>query len=177
MASELQQRKFAKLFERFDADGDGQIQQSDINALVDGWARAYGVTPGSADWRLLANLANRLWQDLQGHLDTDGSKTVSREEWLATHANFDFVEKVAVPFALAAFDLGDTDNDGRVSLKEWLIAQETSGLTQGEAASVFQRLDTDSDGYITKAEYTNAMIEFYQSDQESAAGNQLAGRI
>jgi Ca2+-binding EF-hand superfamily protein len=177
MTSELQQRKYEKIFDRFDVNGDGQIQQADIDALVEGWAREFDVAPGSAEWRQLANSANRLWQDLLGHYDKDGDKMVSREEWLATHEQPEFLDRVAIPFSVAAFDLTDTNHDGRLSLEEWLAGQATSGLTRSEATAAFQKIDGDGDGYITKAEHKKATIEFYKSDSEAVPGNEIAGRL
>lgn len=177
MATELQRLKYEKVFERFDLDRDDLIQQSDIDALVEAWAREFGLVPGSGEWRQLVNWANRMWQDLLGHLDGDGNKVVTKAEWLRTHERREFIEQVAIPFSLALFDAGDTDHDGRISEREWLVAQLTSGLRENEATSAFQRLDTDDDGYLTKADYALASTEFYTSDDDSASGNLLAGRI
>lgn len=177
MTSDLQRKKYAKAFERFDVDGDGQIEQTDIDALVQGWARDLGVPVNTPTWRIMVRLSNRLWQDIRGHFDRDGNKIVSLDEWVAAHEDPAFVQDIAIPFGVAAFELADTDRDGKVSLNEWTSAQTVSGLTQAEALASFQQLDGDADGYITKDDYTRATEEFYGSTDLAAVGNQLAGRV
>ena len=49
----------------------------------------------------------------------------------------------------------DTDHDGRVSLAEWgalRSAHPGAGGGQGDPARMFQRLDTNHDGYLTSDE-------------------------
>lgn len=177
MTSDLQRQKYTKAFERFDVDGDGQIEQTDIDALVQGWAHDLGVPPKTPVWRILVRLSNRMWQDIRGHFDRNGNKRVNLEEWLAAHEDPDFIKNIALPFGVAAFDLADADRDGKVSLNEWTTAQTVSGLSQAEALASFQQLDGDADGYVTKEEYIKATEEFYRSTDRAAVGNELAGRI
>ncbi|WP_033439904.1 EF-hand domain-containing protein [Saccharothrix sp. NRRL B-16314] len=177
MIAQLQQRKFEQHFDRYDRNGDEVIDQSDIDGLVQGWCVGFGVQPGSEQWRRVTKLANRFWQMLDGHLDADGDKVITKEEWVAAHDNPDFVEKVAMPLAQATFELGDTDEDGRVSLNEWMTLQACARVGQIEALEAFQALDNDGDGFVTADEHAAAIREFYLSTDANSAGNRLAGRI
>ncbi|WP_225732113.1 MULTISPECIES: EF-hand domain-containing protein [unclassified Nocardia] len=177
MVTKAQQQKFAKHFERYDADNDGKIDQSDIDVLINKWCHAFHIAPGSDKWRSTVKRANRLWQDLQGHADANGDKEISREEWIAAHEDPRFVDEVAIPLAQLTFELGDVDGDGRLSLSEWMTLQSVSGVGQVEGLKMFQALDTNGDGYISTDEHDAALREFFGSEDLEAAGTHLAGRL
>jgi Ca2+-binding EF-hand superfamily protein len=177
MATDLQLRKFEKLFENLDTDGDGVIDQADVDRLVQGWCAAFGVPPGSERWRQATARSNKLWQSLESRADADGDTVVGKQEWVAAHEDPAFIENVAIPLAEANFDLADVDQDGRVALNEWMTAQSVVGLGQIEALEAFQLLDADGDGFITAEEHLAALHEFYRSTDSEDAGNLMAGRL
>jgi hypothetical protein len=129
------------------------------------------VAPGTSQWRQVTAAANRLWQLLKGHVDSNGDKVVTKQEWVSTHEDSDFVDNVAIPLDQAAFELGDLDGDGRVSLSQWMTFQTVAGIGQREALSLFQALDTDGDGYLTSAEYAETLRAFYGSTDPDSVGN------
>lgn len=177
MTSDLKQRKYDKVFERFDADHDGRIDQSDITALAEKWRQALGATPGSPEAARLTKLASDMWAGVQQHTDKDFDSAISRDEWAAAAEDPQFVDKVAVPFALAAFDAADGDNDGKISREEMAQAQKQGGMSESESEAAFDKLDSDHDGYVSRKEFAAAVKEFYLSDDPSAAGTELAGSL
>jgi Ca2+-binding EF-hand superfamily protein len=177
MATELQRRKFEKAFDRIDADGDGVIGETDILALVQLWCQTFDITPRSSGWEEINRLGTKWWRDLQGSVDADGNKTVSKEEWYAAIDSPDFIDNIAVPFALAAFDIADSDDDGKISLDEMKAAQSKAGMSAAETEEVFHKLDTDQDGYVERQEYADAVKDFYLSDDPNAPGNLMAGSL
>ncbi|RJO70898.1 EF-hand domain-containing protein [Nocardia panacis] len=177
MATALQNQKFSVLFDRFDADQNGKIDQTDIDLIVQGWCTTFEIAPGTPKWRTMVGHANKLWQDLLGHADTDGDKEVSREEWVNSMDKPEFLEDVLIPFALATYELADTDGDGRVSREEMDRAQQHSGMSPEDRAQSFAVLDIDGDGYVTKEEFTTAARDFFLSTDANAPGNLLAGKL
>ncbi|MFD0204374.1 MULTISPECIES: EF-hand domain-containing protein [Saccharothrix] len=177
MTSDLKQRKYDKVFERFDADHDGRIDQSDITALADKWRKALGVTAASPEGTRLAKLASDMWMGIQRHTDKDSDQAISKEEWAAAAEDPGFVDNVAVPFSLAAFDAADSDSDGKITLEEMIAAQSQGGMSESESRSVFDKLDADGDGFVTRKEFAAATKEFYLSDDPSSAGTELAGSL
>ncbi|MER5261484.1 EF-hand domain-containing protein [Actinosynnema sp. NPDC002837] len=177
MTSDLMQRKHDKAFERLDADQDGRIDQSDITALADKWRKALGATPGSPEAARLTKLANDMWTGIQQHTDKDFDSAISKDEWNAASEDPGFVDNVAVPFALAAFDAADADNDGQISKEEMAKAQKQAGMSESESRAAFDKLDTDHDGYVSRKEFAAAVKEFYLSDDPSASGTELAGSL
>lgn len=175
MTTDLQNRKYQKVFSNFDANSDGQIDQTDVDMIIQTWCRQFDVEPSSPEWRQITSIANRMWQDLLGGTDPDGNKVVTEEEWIQSAQQADFIDKVCIPFGLAAFDLGDRDGDGKLSFEEMAKGTSAGGISAEETRDAFNRLDTDGDGYITKEEYSNALEDFYKSTDPDAPGNYLAG--
>jgi Ca2+-binding EF-hand superfamily protein len=177
MSTELQRQKLEQQFDRYDGDGDGVIDQSDVDRLIQAWCAAFGATPGSERWQKVTTRSNKLWRLLDGRIDADGDMAVDKEQWVAAHEKPDFIEKIAIPLAQATFELGDVDGDGRLGLNEWMTAQSIAGVGQMEALEVFQSLDADGDGFVTAAEHLAALREFYRSTDRKSRGNHLAGRL
>ena len=72
--------------------------------------------------------------------DADGNSQVTFEEWKAANPN-------AEP---SKFSVPDTNGDKMVSLKEAKIHFKK----QGTWADLFDKIDTDNDGFVTSAEAT-----------------------
>jgi Ca2+-binding EF-hand superfamily protein len=177
MVTELQRQKYERAFDRFDADDDGVIDETDITAMVQLWCDTFDVPPRSEGWKKINSLANKLWRDLQGTVDADGNKSVTKEEWHAAMGDPGYVESVAIPFACSVFDLADKDKSGKLTVDEMIAAQSKAGISEEETRQMFDKLDTDDDGYVTRDEYEEAIREFYLSDDPDAAGNLMVGNI
>ncbi|MBM7774175.1 Ca2+-binding EF-hand superfamily protein [Actinokineospora baliensis] len=177
MATQLQQRKYEKAFERFDVDRDGVLQRNDITAMAEIWRQTFDVAPQTDEATRINGLAEQLWADITAATDADADGTVSKTEWNAAMERPEFVDKVALPFALAVFDLADKDNSGQLSVEEMIAAQTRSGISEQETRRMFDALDTDHDGSVQRDEYAAAIREFYLSDDPNAVGNLMVGDL
>lgn len=155
--------EYEALFKAFDHDGDGVIEQTDVDLLVQRWCRALLVSPGSPQWREITRVSNRLWQHLEGSVDEAGDKQVSRREWVASHEQPGFIENVAIAWGIAVFDMG-ADADKRVSLQVWMTTHSVTGYAQLESLAGFQRLDEDGDGYIDRDPFVKYIEDFYRRE-------------
>ena len=177
MSDDLQALKFEREFRNIDTDHDGLIEETDVDAVVQNWCIDFGFAPGSPEWKRINSWGHLMWRNLVGTVDPDGYKFVSLQEWIASHRQPGFIEKVAIPFAEMAVDLADTDDDGRLSLQDWVTGQRSTGQTEEEIVEAFRYIDTDEDGYVTKHECYEAIRQFYLSTDPDDAGNKIAGRL
>jgi hypothetical protein len=153
--------EYEGLFKRYDHDGDGLIRQSDLDLLNQRWCVALHVAPGCPQWYAITTHSNRLWQHLPGRIDEAGDKVVGLDEWVAAHDDWDFVERVAMPWAVSVFDMG-ADGEGRVSLQVWMTTQSVSDYPQVASLEAFQRLDENGDGYLDREPFTKYIEDFYR---------------
>jgi Ca2+-binding EF-hand superfamily protein len=162
----VRQQEYELLFDAFDTDRDGQIGQLDLDVLVQRWCVALQVSPGTPAWNQITRRANRLWQDLIGHVDANGDKQVSKQEWVDSHDQPGFIENAAVPWAVGVFDIGDPNGEGRVSLQAWMTCQTVTGWGQAESLEMFLQLDDDKDGYVQRDKFADYIDQFYRSAQD-----------
>ncbi|WP_371494338.1 EF-hand domain-containing protein [Kitasatospora sp. NBC_00374] len=173
MPDPTQERKLRRHFELLDFDGNGFIEQSDIEEFVERITEAAGAegTPQSVRLR---EEGGRLWRRLQKALDTDGDQRISRDEFVGA-ADLNAVMAMAVELGAASFEVTDTDRDGRISLQEWIRMDRKLGVSHADSMHGFRLLDRDGDGFVTRAEYVKGVEEFYRSDDPQAPGNWAFG--
>ncbi|MFJ6385064.1 EF-hand domain-containing protein [Kitasatospora sp. NPDC092039] len=162
MVTKAERDHFQAMFRKLDADGDGVIEQVDIDQLVQEMLHRAGAgAPGTQTWRRVTGLGNRLWQELLAAVDENADRKVTAREFVAAYRRPDFLDQVAVPFELAVLDAADADNDGRISVGEWLTWQQAKGTVPTEALDEFRRIDADGDGYLTREECAQHIKQTY----------------
>ena len=75
---------------------------------------------------------------LYGRFDTDGDASVTLED----------ARKIDPTFHVRQFEVRDLDGNGKVTFREYRRYAEKNGVLD----KLFGKVDTDSDGYITKPE-------------------------
>ncbi|GGV17779.1 hypothetical protein GCM10010275_69300 [Streptomyces litmocidini] len=161
MVTQTERDRFQAMFKKVDSDGDGVIEQVDIDQMVQGALAKTTAPVGCPEWRRVTDLGNKLWHMLQQGADTNGDSRVTAREFVAAYRRPDFRDEVAIPFELAFLEMAGSDNDGKISLGEWLTWQEAKGLPLMESLEEFQQIDIDSDGYLTREECVQHVKQSY----------------
>ena len=55
----------------------------------------------------------------------------------------------------------DTDADGVITLEEFKLYRKFANIGEEQAKAVFDAIDTNSDGKISRDEFTEAVVYFY----------------
>ncbi|MFD8632415.1 EF-hand domain-containing protein [Streptomyces sp. NPDC059533] len=178
MPSAVTSRKFSTMFDWFDQDRDGQLTQSDFAATAGVFSRA-AREDDHTNIGAIRTAFDQWWQLLVKHGDTDGDGQVSREEFVTvmedtvtTEAHF---EPAVMAIADAVMSAVDTDQDGVLSLQEYVRLYDTLGVDRDVSTAAFHLVDRDGNGVISFAEYRAAIVEFYLSTDPAAPGNHLLG--
>ncbi len=97
--------------------------------------------------------------------------------------NVIFTDRARYPEELAPvadrfFDLADGDGDGAISLTEFThIFGSTGRAGDDECAEVFNALDLDASGALSRAEYHKATSEFFYGDDPDSPANHIFGQL
>jgi len=170
------------MFDVFDTNSDGSVDQNDTMEVVTKMAKLRGIPTDSTSYKKLRADYLAWWQMLGSQLDADHDGRVTQDEFVTFWENFADLANAGnenlVKLLLASgemnFDLLDSNEDGVISLEEysdWLIAQNVD--TDFEAC--FKSLDLDSNGSLNRDEAGAMLKNFILSSNPDAPGNLLYG--
>lgn len=186
MQSELsswQQEKLGFLFDLFDNDGDGRLEENELVTVVD---RLWLETGWPENSRVVRHVCSR-WKAMTARLFRERT-SLTREHWLEALAqtlsrdreNRMKAESYRGPveeFAQMLFMLLDRDRNGQIALEEFLLLFYALGQRDEDAEEIFQRLDLDGDGALSKREIEDLALEFFHSPKPGNSGDWLFGPL
>ncbi|WP_282089509.1 EF-hand domain-containing protein [Streptomyces tendae] len=177
MASEFQRTKLQDMFNAFDVNGDGCLEEADFAALTTRWSRLPRVR---ADDELAARVEEVLlgwWQHLSEAVDTDNDGRIDMDDLLAMVDRLPTMRDAVAATADTVFDAVDENGDGRISRSEH---QRLIDLWHGQGIAtgdVFDRLDQDADGHLSRSEFAALWTQFWISDDPAEPGNYVCGPV
>ncbi|GGV22139.1 hypothetical protein GCM10010260_72950 [Streptomyces filipinensis] len=183
MSETFVERKIARCFDLLDRNSDGDLSRDDCVALARAASNASGFAVDSADAQRIHDAYVRLWEVLLAPMDADGNGRISREEYVTAVTGLsDDPDRYADSLGVAvdAFvEAGDADRDGRLSQPEFVALYRATfpSLEMEEIVEAFGHLDRDSDGHITRQEFSENIREYLLSDDAEAPGNWFMGRV
>jgi Ca2+-binding EF-hand superfamily protein len=177
MASELQRRKTAVVFNAMDVDSDGFLVRADFAALTARWTENRGLAEGAAAADRLSAIMMGWWEALHEASDTNRDDKVTLDEVLIVVDQLASDTAPVVATADAMFEAVDENGDGRISSAEYRQLIETWNGTPTDTDEVFGLLDLNGDGYVSKAEFIELWTEFWAGDNPDAAGTWVFGRF
>jgi Ca2+-binding EF-hand superfamily protein len=177
MLTQLQQRKLGKMFDLYDANHDGMIEEADYARVAEGFARGTGVQPGSPEEAHLRATYLGYWNRLQQEADADRDGRVARDEFVASYERMLDMRGAIMGIAQTILQLTDRDADGKIGLAEFSANMQAYELSEQDAAEAFRHLDRNGDGFITTDELLQDVDEFFYGDDPAAPGSWLVGPL
>ncbi|MEV0621775.1 EF-hand domain-containing protein [Nonomuraea sp. NPDC050404] len=180
--NELRKRKYERWFHAADVNGDGAITRQDVVTMSERYIQARGIPPDSPQARQMHETMHRFWEFVIAPADADKDDMVTTAEltqaFAATFADRARYPEELAPVADLFFDLADGDADGAISLTEFThIFGSTGRASDDECAEVFNTLDLDASGALSRAEYHKAASEFFYGDDPGSPANHIFGRL
>lgn len=175
-------RKLARRFRTYDADGDGFIDREDFTAAGLRTTRAFGLSDDDPKAMRFRDALEALWRQLSSATGTDHDGRISVDEYkqafadglLETPESFD---EGYGPLLDAGMAIADQDGDGRLTVEE-LVKWTGALMNLSEAdARVIHDLLSDDDGLLSVQSLLEAVREFYFSEDHRSAGNWLLGPL
>lgn len=136
---------YRKHFQRFDKDGNGQIDPKELLVLM----QAVGQNPSKAEV-----------EDMIHEVDTDGTGTIGFEEFLFLMEKYGKEVKIEEQLR-KAFKVFDKNGDGLISAKELKEVMMNLGekMSEDEVIDMIAEADLDGDGVIDYEEFIVMMTQ------------------
>ena len=120
-----------------------------------------------------------MWEDYWINADIDKDNKVSLDEWIESYSKQYAVDQDSSTAAwqepmATLFEVIDIDDDEQISVEEYKQLLTAFGFNASGYEEIFQKLDTNGDGYIFKQEYLQLIKEFCGENPE-ATGNLFYG--
>ncbi|NEP49144.1 MAG: hypothetical protein F6K65_10085 [Moorea sp. SIO3C2] len=180
MLTELQKQKFPRLFEMYDADNNGFIEQADFERFLETYSQLRSWEPGSPNYNSFQSKLMSRWDSMQKFADTNRDNRISLEEWLVYIENIlndqDAYEAEIKGIAGFVFSVFDTNGDEQLDLEEYRQWYRTASLDENYANEVFKRLNLKDDESISKEKHIELIDEFFRSEDPEAPGNFVFGQ-
>lgn len=185
MLSDLQQKKYTRLFQVRDVDKNGVVEHLDYEQL--GWnlAEAGGWLPGSIEYEDVLNKSLRMWTTFWKPADYNDDGQVTLTEFL--EAATKLVQRIAEGDEEAIdvlkaknetlFKVLDADGDEKITAEEYKLYFKCCALEDDLAEAMFSKLDLGGNGYIAKEAFMQLCDQFYLGDDPQASGNWLFGEF
>ena len=178
MLTELQARKWTRLFHVYDANGNGVVEKEDYEEIFQNVVASRNLISGTPEYdRLYAEFMED-WEELRKDADKNNNGKIELSEWLEhgdRRSNNTEMYQTVLDLASHIFELLDLNGDGAISLEEYKTFYRSWRLSEELAAEIFPKLDLDDDGGISKKEFMVLIWQFHHSDDPDAPGNLFFG--
>ncbi|MEQ8463796.1 EF-hand domain-containing protein [Coleofasciculus sp. E1-EBD-02] len=178
MLTELQTKKWTRLFQVYDADGNGTVTQEDFELIFQNLAKFRNLEANTPQYDQLHAKFMEDWEHLQKDADKDKDGKVQLQEWLEhgdRRIHDQSMYQTVVDLANQVFELLDLDGNGVITAKEYKTIMQSWHVSEDVAAETFPKLDLNGDGNISKEELVELVRQFHASDDPQAPGNSFFG--
>jgi Ca2+-binding EF-hand superfamily protein len=181
MLTDFRKRKLMVLFDMYDIDKNGLLEQADYERIGQNLAASLHYQPGSPEYARLSASQMAVWNSIYQLCGAPASQSVTPEEYLAALdqllSDKNNYQTIVGTWTDSLIELSDQDGDGRLSQQEYVANARSFNIDEEAATEAFRRLDRNGDGYLTHDEISQGVEEYFYSDDPQAPGNWLGGPI
>jgi len=178
MLSELQTQKITRLFNVMDLDGNGVLEVDDYKIVCQNLGNIRGWNEDSSEYQAIYDAFMLDWENVK-NMSSEQNGQVTLEDWLKFH-DYALQTKEVYDISVTAIadqilNLFDFNQDGKFQFEEFAAFHKAYQIDESLAKSIFPKLDTAGQGYLTRDEILELIDQFFKSNDPSAKGNQLFG--
>lgn len=179
MLTEFQKRKLVKLFSMYDTTHNGRLAHQDFEKITKRIIDLRNWSKRSPRCQILIHKYEYKWKRLIEKADKAHNQEISLDEWFNYHDailnNQTLYQEEVQSLMEIVVEALDDDEDGKLTQQDWGKLLSVYSISPVYAASVFSKLDTDQNGFLTNAEVLQMIFDFYHSDQPEVPANSMFG--
>ncbi|GFS49068.1 calexcitin-2 [Trichonephila clavipes] len=184
--SEFRKNKLLYEFNTFyDLNKDGVITESDFFMVQEYVCKLNGWEPESEKYEMTQDLFRSIWNSLQTEADEDKDDAVTAEEWVKMWEQLDKTLRAgssALPewlttYLWCRFNIYDRTGDGAIDVEEFAYILENFGIPERQSRQCFVMMTLNDTKPLDFAYFCELAIEYYTSDDPSALGNFITGKL
>src|SRR5436853_4803899 len=159
MLTDLQNRKLMRMFDAFDYNKDGLLEQQDFEGTAANLAKAFNVEVSSSAYEQLQQHMMYHWQQLQQAAGA-GSDRVNPESWLRYYDSLFSSEEATSAYLNAyidgfyeVWDLVDPAAKGQgTTLQRFKSMYRADNLDEAVGEAACRRVDSSGNGVLDRSE-------------------------
>ncbi|MER5262095.1 EF-hand domain-containing protein [Actinosynnema sp. NPDC002837] len=160
------------VFALFDANGSGEIDASDFEAMARRVVEAAPQSDAAAKDAMTAAF-HRYWKTLAEELDDDRNGRVNRDEFEDIVLSPEQFEPTVDEFARSLARLGDPDGDGLIEREVFTALMTAIGFERQNIDALFAALEPDRDDRISVSDWVDSIKDFYRPEAAGIPGDRL----
>ncbi|XP_013387369.1 sarcoplasmic calcium-binding protein-like [Lingula anatina] len=171
-------RKARTVFNAVDTTGQGYLTKESLELTAKRTAQYLDLNEEQAENHL--NLYLDIWRKFVNRGSDDVNAKISEDEFVQNHMltfNDNKIRENLADYLAIEFIAIDTDGDGYISPREHAAYFYGIGIPTEHSRRIFDIMDTNKDGLISKEEFTQAQIEFCLSEEDSNIYNEFHGPL
>ncbi|MFY0601832.1 MAG: hypothetical protein JXR03_19310 [Cyclobacteriaceae bacterium] len=181
MLSEFQTQKWNHFFNILDSNKNDKVTELDFIGIAENLCVLWGYRSGTEEFDEIVEKGKKIWKDFSSAIPRDEVVEVYRDEMISLaeklieENNVVYFDSLVEGFVGEVFDLFDSNQDGYISLDEYVDLFMAYHIEIRYSGKAFTKLDLNGDDLISKEELWIAVKQYFISDDKEERGNWLFG--
>lgn len=179
---EIRKQKLTHYFKILDHNKNGVLQEDDFIGIGENVCINLGISLSSNEYHHFVERSKEMFGIFLKGLNKSSTDSITLDEWLTYFdeqvfkaKNVDLIKRYIALTVKYVFDLYDQNDDGLITVDEFVDMWTIYGIQVKYSAKSFNKLDFNHDGVISKNELVVAVKDFFISDDPEARGNWIFG--
>lgn len=177
----FQKEKITHYFQTvLDQDRNGILGENDFIEIGESLCILWRHKPGTPEYKQVLEQCKVSWRMFESYFSkqegqADLEQFLKFFDKILSEENRELYKKFVIQVVSDVFDSFDLNDDGVISINEYVDMFMCYHIKIKYSAKAFVKLDRNGDDQISKQELLKAVDEFFRSDDEKDPGNWLFG--
>jgi Ca2+-binding EF-hand superfamily protein len=167
MTTAVANERLRKRFARWDTDGSGDLQRSDLDREAQNIIQAFGASAATPQGRAVTNAFDGLFTYLAGEAGVGKSGSLTEDQFVQVTEKLIYKDgeaafnRVLRPVIEGIVGLCDRNADGMINAGEFANWMSALGMPKADAKDAFRKVDKNNNGELSIEELLGAVRDFH----------------